>query len=118
MIVYDTPGLGDPSIPYEKLNRKKTHPLTTHEDYTFLYTLRANPGSRFDQFDDEIIKTLTRVLGEQVWDKCVLLLTFSDTTWEEKYKRDNNKDEFKKTSQGYGFIISNKFEKIQTQVQL
>ena len=80
MIVYDTPGLGDPSIPYEKLIRKKTHPLTTHEDYIFLYTLRANPGARFDQFDDEIIKTLTRVLGEQVWDKCVVLLTFSDTT--------------------------------------
>ena len=96
MIVYDTPGLGDSSIPYEKLIRKKMHPLTTHEDYIFLYTLRANPGARFDQFDDEIIKTLTRVLGEQVWDKCVLLLTFSDTTWEEKYKRNNNKDEFKK----------------------
>ena len=96
MIVYDTPGLGDRSIPYEELIRKEMRSLTTHEDYIFLYTLRANPGARIDQFDDEIIKTITKVLGEQVWDKCVLLLTFSDTTWEEKYKHNNNKDEFKK----------------------
>ena len=96
MIVYDTPGLGDCSIPYEELIRKEMRSLTAHEDYIFLYALRANPGARIDQFDDEIIKNITKVLGEKVWDKCVLLLTFSDTTWEEKYKHNNNKDEFKK----------------------
>ena len=94
--VYDTPGLGDRSIPYESLIREKMHSLTTHQDYIFLYTLRANPGARVDLFDEEIIKALTSVLGEQVWNKCVLLLTYSDTTWEEKYKNTNDKDEYKK----------------------
>ena len=96
IIIYDTPGLGDSSVPYKELMRKEMRSLTAHEDYIFLYTLRANPGARIDQFDDEIIKTITEVLGEKVWDKCVLLLTFCDTTWEEKYKHNNNKDEFKK----------------------
>ena len=117
MILYDIPGL-DCGVPYEMLLRKNMQSLTTQQDYIFLYTLRAHPGARVDQFDDYIIKNLSNVLGEQLWDKCVLLLTFSDTTLQYKYKHTNNKEEYKEYLKTMTLSFQSKLKKYKPSVTI
>ena len=48
------------------------------EDYTLFYCISIAINTVLDSNDKIIVPNLHRTLGKEVWNKCVLLLTFSD----------------------------------------
>ncbi len=78
LIVLDTPGLGALDIDKEAITTAMVEALS-NMDYTLLYCLSVGPGSRLTETDKAIIENLQATLGTEVWDKCVVLFTFSDT---------------------------------------
>ena len=74
----DTPGLGDLKIPIETILKEMKQVVSDHEDYTLIYCISVAPNTILEVRDKVIIQNLNRALGKEVWNKCVLLLTFSD----------------------------------------
>ena len=75
--VIDTPGLGATDITKETI-LKDIQKVISGEDYTLVYCLSVAPNTILLETDKVIIQNLHLTLGKEVWNKCVLLLTFSD----------------------------------------
>ena len=75
--VIDTPGLGANDITKETII-KDMQKVISGEDYTLMYCLSVAPNTILLETDKAIIQNLHHTLGKEVWNKCVLLLTFSD----------------------------------------
>ena len=75
--VIDTPGLGATDITKETII-KDMQKVISGEDYTLMYCLSVAPNTILLETDKVIIQNLHHTLGKEVWNKCVLLLTFSD----------------------------------------
>ena len=75
--VIDTPGLGATDITKETII-KDMQKVVSDEDYTLMYCLSVAPNTILLETDKVIMQNLHDMLGKEVWNKCVLLLTFSD----------------------------------------
>ena len=75
--VIDTPGLGANDITKETII-KDMQKVISGEDYTLMYCLSVAPNTILLETDKVIMQNLHHTLGKEVWNKCVLLLTFSD----------------------------------------
>ena len=82
MQVIDTPGLGALDIPKEEI-LKDMKRVTDGVNFILLYCFSVSPNNSLIEMDKTIITNLHQALGEEVWSKCVLLLTFSDHAWME-----------------------------------
>ena len=74
--IIDTPGIKDDGSISESL-----HSLFDEfksKDFTLVFCLSIKPGDPLTESDEIIVKKLTSHFGERVWEKCVLLLTYSD----------------------------------------
>jgi len=94
MVVIDTPGLGEDS----KMDKKIMEEIRTElkrNDFTLVYCLSISPDSALGQQDRSIVELLHWHLGYSIWSKCVLLLTFSDTTRGELYGANGSVDDYK-----------------------
>ena len=80
--VIDTPGLGAVDIKKETI-LKDIKNATEGENYTLLYCFSVSPNTNITDTDRVILENLQQSLGKEVWNKCVLLLTFSDHAVEE-----------------------------------
>ena len=90
--VLDTPGLGGVSVRTEVV-AKQIASAVRGSDYTLLYCLPVKPSDTLTETDNVIIKNLQLHLGSKVWDKCVLLLTFSDVLQRE-FTADHQANEY------------------------
>ena len=77
MQVIDTPGLGALDIPKEDI-LKEMKRITKGINFTLLYCFSVSPNTALAEVDKTIITNLHHTLGGEVWNKCVLLFTFSD----------------------------------------
>ena len=75
--VIDTPGLGVTDIKKEDI-LKDMKKITQGVDYTLMYCFSVAPNSIIYETDKVIVENLHRSLGKDIWNKCVLLFTFSD----------------------------------------
>ena len=75
--IIDTPGLGDIKIPIGTILDDLQNVLSG-EDYTLIYCVSVAINTVLDSNDKIIVQNLHTTLGKEVWNKCVLLLTFSD----------------------------------------
>ena len=75
--VIDTPGLGATDIKKEDIV-KDMKKITQGVDYTLMYCFSVSPNTIILETDKAIVKNLYLSLGKDVWNKCVLLFTFSD----------------------------------------
>ena len=94
LIVIDTPGLGALDINKEEVTIAMVETLNGI-DYTLLYCLSVGPGNRLTEMDKTILLNLHATLGKEVWDKCVILFTFSDTARREGFNSANQAPEYK-----------------------
>ena len=95
LTVIDTPGLG--AIDIDK--KAVTDAMATTVcgmSYTLLYCLSVAPSSRLTEMDEIIIRNLHATLGKEVWDKCLVLFTFSDTAMLDEFSSDNQKEPYVK----------------------
>ena len=75
--VIDTPGLGGIMRSADSIVSELADKLEG-KDYTMVYCLPVKPSDTLTETDLSIVKAINYRLGRRVWDKCVLLLTFSD----------------------------------------
>jgi len=93
LIVVDTPGLGALNIDKEVV-LKEMADILGERSYTLLYCLSVAPNCRFTNLDENIVRNLQSILGKKVWDRCVVLLTFSDTARKDEFEK--QKEEYKR----------------------
>ena len=101
--VIDTPGLGAIDIPKEDIIRDMQK-VTNGIDYTLVYCFSVSPANALTETDKAIIENLHLALGKNVWEKCVLLFTFSDHA----YAEFDNVMEYKQHIKSH----ANEFEKL------
>ena len=80
-IVYDTPGLGGVTRSSDSIMKQVASVVEAGvegKDFTLLYCLPVKPSDTLTETDTNIMKSIDSHLGRRAWDKCVLLLTFSD----------------------------------------
>ena len=95
--VIDTPGLGATDITKETII-KDMQKVVSGEDYTLMYCLSVAPNTILLETDKVIVQNLHDTLGKEVWNKCVLLLTFSDYARDEF---DDSKEDYIKYIQSH-----------------
>ena len=116
--VIDTPGLGSIDLKTESVVREMRE-VTKGHNYILLYCLGVKPSDILTETDKVIIRNLQQTLGVQVWQKCVLLLTFSDITREQEYpsaaQDEDYKDFLKEHAQQFQSILQ---EQSRTQIEV
>ena len=83
--IVDTPGLGALDIKKEVV-LSEIHKLkipTDTKQFILLYCISVAPSSCLTEADCTIIKNIQTIFGKLVWNRCVLLLTSSDTARQE-----------------------------------
>jgi len=75
--IMDTSGLGARDMRNKDVLSQMAEDLRGL-DYTLLYCLSVSPSSSVTELDKSIVAGLIKTFGIDIWDKCVLLLTFSD----------------------------------------
>lgn len=91
--VIDTPGLGDAGG-RTTATTKAMATAVKSSDFTLLYCLPVKPSDTLTETDKLIIKSLQSHLGRRVWDKCVLLLTYSDIARHGEFPSDHQADSY------------------------
>ena len=91
--IIDTPGLGSVSIDTNKIVDEMAA-ATKGLNFLLLYCLGVRPSAILTEVDEAIIRNLQQTLGAQVWQKCVLLLTFGDVIREEEYSSPEQDKEY------------------------
>ncbi len=77
-ILIDTPGFGCSSNMADKEVRKRIHEAVKGLDFTLLLCLSVNSGKISNDSTKKLLRNLQSCLHDRIWEKCVLLLTFSD----------------------------------------
>lgn len=98
--VIDTPGLGALDVKKKEV-LKDMSTLKIKGDFTFLYCLPVAPSSALTDTDRIIIKNLNSIFGKKIWEKCFLLLTFSDTARRDEFSSLDQVEEYKKYLKGH-----------------
>ena len=75
-LIVDTPGFGERSN-NDEIKRKVADAIRGL-DFTLLYCVSVNPGSVLTKKDESFMVDLQNCLHDRIWEKCVLLLTYSD----------------------------------------
>ena len=92
--IIDTPGLGALDIKREEIAIVMGETIKNN-DYTLIYCLSVSPCSRLTEEDKTIVSNLNEFLGKEVWQKCVILFTFSDTTWRDEFADNDDQEGYK-----------------------
>ena len=98
--VIDTPGLAAVDIDKNEVVEEMKRAVKGI-DYTLIYCQSVSPSTALDLSDIHILKRLTSSLGKDVWKKCVILLTFSDTARNEKFPSDKDIKDYKEYLKDY-----------------
>ena len=76
--IINTPGFNKNSPDIKGMIKEMKDAINKLE-YTVLYCLPLSPYSYISPADEATIQNLSDVLGNEIWKRCILLLTFSDT---------------------------------------
>ena len=92
--IIDTPGLGALDINREEIAIVIGETIKS-KDYILIYCLSVSASSRLTEEDKTIVSNLNEFLGKEVWQKCVILFTFSDTAWRNEFAGNDDKEGYK-----------------------
>ena len=98
--VVDTPGLGGVEGQTETIIKQMASTVKD-SNFVLLYCLPVKPSDTLTETDKFIVKTVQSSLGRFVWDKCVLLLTFSDIARHEEFGSDHQISNYISYLQGH-----------------
>ncbi len=94
IVVVDTPGIGADDVNMDDI----LHNLRSSFgglDFVLVLCHSVCPGSTIASSDRDMIKGLQRVFGKDVWKKCVVLFTFSDTLRSEHFPRERDRGAYR-----------------------
>ena len=93
-LIIDTPGLGSAEMNTEKIVEEMAD-VTRGLNFVLLYCLGVRPNDILTETDVVIVRNLQHALGVKAWQKCVLLLTFSDITLNSEFPLPHQVEEYK-----------------------
>ncbi len=76
---YDSPALGCIDKNNQETLAKIKKSVKKYSNFILLYCLGVGPGSAIARDDETIVSQLTEEFGGDVWKRCLLALTFSDS---------------------------------------
>ncbi len=82
LVVIDTPGLGALDLPSSKV-KEDIKKYTTGLDFTLIYCLSVSASDSMTDADQNVVSALVECCNKEIWNKCLLFLTFADTVKEE-----------------------------------
>ena len=82
LVVMDTPGLGAFDLPNSKV-KEDIKKYTTGLDFTLIYCLSVSASDSMTDADQNVVSALVECCNKEIWNKCLLFLTFADTVKEE-----------------------------------
>ena len=95
LITVDTPGLAARDIDMDKV-KKELLDAIGGLNFVLLYCFSVSPSSPHSMADEYVVKNLTKILGKEIWKKCVVLFTSSDVLRMYECPRRENRGQYKK----------------------
>ena len=95
LIVVDTPGLGATDIKLAKVKQELLAAIGGL-NFVLVYCYSVSPSNPQSLTDVYVVKNLQRVLGKDMWKKCVVLFTFSDFLREQECRAEKDREKYKK----------------------
>ena len=77
LIIVDTPGFGAIDLPTSKVKQELLDSIGGL-NFVLVYCYSVSPSNPHSVADEYVVKNLQDVLGKDIWEKCVVLFTFSD----------------------------------------
>ena len=94
LIVVDTPGLGATDIKFAKVKDELLGAIGGL-NFVLVYCYSVSPSNPQSLADVYVVKNLQRVLGKDMWKKCVVLFTFSDLVREQECRAEKDREKYK-----------------------
>ena len=98
--VVDTPGLKAVDV-NERVVIKEMTKLGIEKDFILLMTLSVSLGSTISSDYVNIIKNLNTIFGTEIWNRCIILLTYSDATRNTEFNSDTMIKEYQEHLNSY-----------------
>jgi len=93
LTVVDLVGFGSKNLNISEIDTTMAGNISG-KDCILLLCLSVVPSYPLSKKEKNLFVNLHRVLNKKMWEKCVILLTFSDTSWRDEFAEDNNEEEF------------------------
>ena len=77
LIIVDTPGFGATDLTTSEVKQELRDSIGGL-NFVLVYCYSVSPCSPHSVADENVVKNLQDVLGKDIWEKCVVLFTFSD----------------------------------------
>ena len=110
LIVVDTPGLAATDIKFATI-KKDLLGAIGGLNFVLVYCYSVGPTNSQTKADVLVAKNLQKVLGKDVWKKCVVLFTCSDLLREQEYPREGDREKYKDLLQRYASRFSEMLRK-------
>ena len=110
VIVVDTPGLGSVDVPLAKV-RTELQKTIGGLKYVLIYCYSVAPSSSLSTTDELVVKNLQKVLGKDIWKRCVVLFTFSDFVRRQVYPKESDREEYKDALRRHASELSKMMKK-------
>ncbi len=108
-ILIDTPGFGYSSNMADSEVRKCIHEAVKGLDFTVLLCLSVNSGNISSDSNKLLLKNLQSCLHDRIWEKCVLLFTFSDDLLRNSNDIQQYKDSITKHAESFQYLLNEIF---------
>ena len=93
LTVVDLVGFGSKNLDVSDINTATAEDVTGR-DCILIVCLSVVPNSVLSKAEKNIVTNLHRVLNKKMWEKCVILLTFSDASWRDEYADGDNQEDY------------------------
>lgn len=94
IVVVDTPGMGSIDISIPKV-KKKLEEAFGGLEFLLLYCYSVSPSNPKTLLDIQVMKNLKKTLGNDIWKKCVMLLTGCDMLRKDACQKESDRDAYK-----------------------
>ncbi len=109
-LIVDAPGFGNRSIPDMRVRQLLTNAIKGL-DFTLLFCLPVNSGNIYSEANRNVLINLQNCLHDRMWEKCVLLFTFSDDLLRKNYDTEKYKQSITKYSITFKKLLNSTFDK-------
>lgn len=98
--IIDTPGLGALDVKRKDVLNEMSK-LDIKGGFTLLYCLPVGPSNSLTEMDRAIIRNLNDIFGSELWNRCFILLTSSDTIRRDEYNSQDSVGGYKEYLRGH-----------------
>ncbi len=111
LILVDTPGFGATDIPISKVRKEFLYSIGSL-NFVLIYCYSVGPGNAQCDTHITLAKNLQKVLGKNIWEKCVVFFTFSDQIRSQICERLEDREAYKEIINTHASRLSKLFKDV------